>query len=113
MKDCRPNIKRLRFLSGEGNGSATIPGGQVLSVSVVPDAAVGSWVVLNESKPIFVPPNSTLSLTAKELGQEDGNALQWPGDGQILIQFDSGDNLNGKVPLLGPPISWLVIYTGC
>src|SRR5262245_27747409 len=112
MKPCGTNSKRLRFLSGEGNGQATIPGGQVLSVSMVPDGTNGSYVVLNESRAIFVPPDTTFNLTAKELGQEDGNGLQWPGEQQISIQFDSGDNLNGKVPLKSPPESWEVVYTG-
>ncbi len=114
-------MKRLRFLSGEGNGVAIIPdGSQALDISMVPGTA-GSWVQIAESKPIWVPGSATFELGTKELGQEDcvrDKCDMWPGDIQVSIVF--GQDVDGLSPEQlaahntgSEPLSWFVIYTGC
>jgi hypothetical protein len=109
-------MKRLRFLSGEGNGTATVPDGQVISITMVPGLAapaLGSWVRIAQSKSIFVPPGITLDLQADDLGNccGDDTCDRWPGDVQIVIEFGQAAD-PASPPASDPPASWLVIYNG-
>lgn len=133
-------MKRLRFLSDFGNGSAIIPGGQILLIWMVPGLASeaqagGSWLQIAESRPIWVPPSvsfSGITLRAEDLGLsdrsepitdpcDDPHCDQWPGTTQVEIIF--GQNVQRPprlitvdgtpVPDIGTaPQSWLVIYNG-
>jgi len=111
-------MKRLRFLSGEGNGSAIIPdGSQALDISMVPGTN-GSWVQIAESKPIWVPPESTFEIGALELGAWVCGPVSvcdmWPGEVQVAIVFGQDvDGLQARDILGDEPLSWFVIYTGC
>jgi len=120
-------MKLLRFLSGEritgtGNGVAIIPGGQVLDISMVPGAN-GSWVQIDESRPIWVPGGSAFEVGAAELGNCCGaeRCDQWPGEVQVRIVFGQGVSplplgVGGEVPIPiegDVPESWFVIYRGC
>src|SRR5262245_6543363 len=111
-------MKRLRFLSGTGNFQQTIPEGQILSISMVPGSDAGSWIQINESGPIFVPPGIVYLARAADLGLEPGESKcdRYPGDEGITIVFGQGvdgppiDPLTGDPILLDAPISWEVIY---
>lgn len=116
-------MKRLRFLTGKGNGKTTVPDGQILAVSMVPgltDPAAGSYLAIGTNGPIFVPPGTTIDLQAADLGNccGDGTCDRFPGDVQIVIVF--GQEALGAIDgepdpeVVGdPPASWLVIYNGC
>lgn len=113
-------MKRLRFLSGVGNGSAIVPNGQILAVTMVPGEDLGSYVRINQSGPIFVPPGVTLDLQAEDLGNccGDGECDRWPGEVQIEIVF--GQHADPRwpwdpetIPPSDAPASWLVVYNGC
>lgn len=112
-------MKRIRFLSGTGNGQTTVPDGQILFLSVVAGTDLGSWLKINESAPIFVPPGYTLGLDAKTFGMCCGEPEcdRYPGERGITIVF--GENAapvssDTRVPVPSdPPQSWLVVYNGC
>lgn len=116
-------MKRIRFLTGVGDGRAVISRGQLLTVSMVPgDGPVGgSYVQINNSSPIFVPAGSTLSLEAADLGNCCGADIcdMYPGEQQIEIVF--GRLIQPPTPPAGDPPavlgdapkSWLVVYNGC
>lgn len=106
-------MKRLRFPSGAGNGSVIIPSGQILTVSMVPHATLGSYLVIAGSNPIFVPASAQLALDAHAFGYccSVDTCDMYPGNVQIELLFnDVGD---GSVPAAGEPQSWLVVYNGC
>lgn len=109
-------MKRLRFQSGIGNGEAVIPGGQILSISMVPGTATstGSWIAIGNAGPIWVPYTKVLDLGAKELGECCGQEPcdQWPGDQQIRVVFGEDAAPSGAASDGDPPLSWLVVYNG-
>lgn len=126
-------MKRLRFLSGFGNGKATIPGGQLLYIKMVPGlsevAGRGSWMQVAECAAIWVPQGTVQELRAADLGNDEqhdcaelachtGCCDQYPGDVQIEIVFGQGVQNPKKVtnddqPDTGEvPQAWLVVYAG-
>lgn len=117
-------MRRMRFLSGEGNGAATVPSGEVTCITMVPGTG-GSWLQINESKAIWVPGDVTLTLSGDELAACCGvdlvgctsNDPRYPGDGQIQIVFGQEvqrpPDANPDAPTTGDaPKSWLVVYNG-
>jgi len=104
-------MKRMRFLSGRGNGTAIVPGGQILAIGMVPGVA-GSYCQIDEATPIFTPGDIVLDLQGAELGLccGDRECDRWPGEVQVQIIF--GQNVSGSDEG-DQPVSWLVIYNGC
>lgn len=108
-------MKKLRFLTGRGDGRATVPNGQLLSVSMVPGTTTGSYLQINESAPIWVPVGTTIDLTADELGLCCGEdeCNRYPGDVQIVIVFGTIVQISPRALTGDEPLSWLVVYNGC
>jgi hypothetical protein len=105
----------MRFLSGIGSAQVTVPGGQLLDVSVVGDATLGTYVMIGNQSSIFVPPGMAFELGAHELGLCCGADVcdQYPGDRQILVSFGTFAAPVNDRELVGEPQTWLVVYTGC
>lgn len=111
-------MKRLRFLSGVGNGQITVPDGQLLFLTMAAGLTIGSWLKINESGPIFVPPGYTLGLDSKTFGFCCGEPEcdRYPGERGITIVFGEGAAPldDTRVPIASdPPLSWLAVYNGC
>lgn len=116
-------MKAMFFPTGIGNGEVVVSDGQLLTVSMVPGAD-GSYVKIARGPEIWVPPNAVFSLEAADLGNccGAGRCDQYPGEGQIRILFGTynfihdtllivpGDGLGA---LGSPPLTWLVVWTGC
>lgn len=108
-------MKLIRYLTGVGNGTAVVPSGQILTISMVPGTN-GSWVQINNGKPIWVPSSATFSLEALDIGLEPGETLecdQYPGDQSITIVFGQEvEGLNPRDTEGDEPLTWLVVYNG-
>jgi len=113
-------MKQLRFPTGVGDGTAVVPGGQILAITCVPGegaadppAPTGCWVRIANNGPIWVPFGYPLDLQAKDLGSccGDGTCDRWPGDVQVRIDFGTIAAPSGEAEG-DPPASWLVIYNG-
>lgn len=115
-------MKRLRFPTGTGNGTVTVPNGQILAITMVPGKGAaglgfisGSWVRIATNAPIWVPEISVLDLQAADLGLCCGDVEcdRWPGEVQIEIIF--GQNAKPQPSSYAgiAPESWLVVYNGC
>ena len=108
-------MKRMSFQTGEGNGQATVTGGQLLDISMIPGEE-GSWIQIHTWKPIWVPAGSAFELGAHELGLCCGadKCDQFPGDVQIVIVFGQEVSpLDERQPIGSEPLSWFVVHTGC
>lgn len=111
-------MKRIRYLSGVGDGQPTIPDGQILFLSVVAGTTNGTWLRINESGPIFIPPEYTLGLDALTFGFCCGEPScdRYPGERGItmVIGTEAAPPDGGREPIESdPPLSWLVVYNGC
>lgn len=115
-------MKRIRLCSGRGNGTATIPGGQILCITMVPGPEVerdpptgtGGWIRIATNAPIWVPYGYPIDLQAADLGNCCGEYVcdRWPGEVQIEIVF--GQNAAPSNEDAGDePAAWCVIYNGC
>jgi hypothetical protein len=107
--------------SGIGHRIVQIPGGQLLDITMVPDAAVGSWLRIGNAQPTYVPAGSTFELGAAELANCCGQQTcdMWPGEFPLMLEFGAPPNPNANedpliaVPDGAPPQSWFVAWRGC